>query len=301
MISVIIPVYNGEQFIDRCYECLISQSYDNWEAIFINDGSLDRSLEKLKDLQHDSRVKLIDKKNEGVALAREIGIKEAKGEVITFLDVDDYLESVALERFSEGFNDEIDIVIGGMNLVSSDGRVLNRIGYHDRSIMRNTAVSELCDGKIRWQLCGKAFRSNLFEDVITPVGIRGAEDMAVCIQVALKSRRIRIYNDYLYNYTQLYSSVTHANAKHILSDNLLAANFITNLVGPVLGVTNIECIYLLIISSSLRMGLEGRNEVYRAAIHRYYKFRALRKLPLKKTISLSLYRFFDVNLAKYLR
>ena len=90
LISVIIPVYNAERFVAQTLDSVLEQTYENWEAILVNDGSTDNSLDILqKYAQKDARFKIIDKKNGGVSAARNDGLKKAAGEYITFLDADD--------------------------------------------------------------------------------------------------------------------------------------------------------------------------------------------------------------------
>ena len=94
LITVIVPVYNGEKYIDCCVESILNQKYKNIELILVDDGSTDNSYTMLKEwLKRDKRVNIIHQSNEGVSVARNNGIDNAKGEFITFVDVDDYIEN----------------------------------------------------------------------------------------------------------------------------------------------------------------------------------------------------------------
>lgn len=98
MISVIIPVYNAEKYIKRCIGSLISQSYGDWEAICVDDGSRDRSGEILDSLAKvDSRIKVLHIQNGGVSNARNTGIEAASGESVLFVDSDDFLHPQTME------------------------------------------------------------------------------------------------------------------------------------------------------------------------------------------------------------
>lgn len=91
-ISIIIPCYNVAHYIQRCYDTIRNQQYDSIEIIFVNDGSSDNTLETCKDMAlNDSRIVIVDSKNEGVSAARNKGIDKATGELIYFLDADDIL------------------------------------------------------------------------------------------------------------------------------------------------------------------------------------------------------------------
>ena len=100
--SIIVPVYNAEQFLERCIKSLIGQTYKNFEVIFINDGSSDTSGDILKKYcTSDKRLKLIERTNQGVSSARNEGIERAIGEYVIFVDADDYVEKNLLEKISE--------------------------------------------------------------------------------------------------------------------------------------------------------------------------------------------------------
>lgn len=97
-ITLILPIFNGEKYISRCIDSVLNQTYKNFELIIINDGSTDKSLNIIKKYaKKDNRIKIINKKNEGVSIARNIGIENSTGDFITFIDADDYLEIEALE------------------------------------------------------------------------------------------------------------------------------------------------------------------------------------------------------------
>lgn len=98
-ISVIVPVYNVAEYIPKCLDSLINQTYQNLEIICVNDGSKDNSLEILNEYKKkDKRIKVIDKENGGVSSARNAGLKVCKGGYITFIDSDDYLDLNVYEK-----------------------------------------------------------------------------------------------------------------------------------------------------------------------------------------------------------
>ncbi len=97
-VSIIVPVYNVENYLDRCLDSLINQSFDDIEIICINDGSTDNSLSILKDYEKkDARVKIINKDNSGVSDCRNNGINVANGEYIVFVDSDDWIDVNMIE------------------------------------------------------------------------------------------------------------------------------------------------------------------------------------------------------------
>ena len=111
-VSVIIPIYNTEKYIEKCIGSVQDQTIKDIEVVCINDGSTDRSLEVLKNMaDKDDRITLIDKENEGLSATRNLGMELAKGEYISFLDSDDYLENDALEiLFKKADAENLDIL-----------------------------------------------------------------------------------------------------------------------------------------------------------------------------------------------
>ena len=302
MISVVIPVYNGVKFIKKCYESLIRQSNDDWEAIFIDDGSKDNSLEELNRLSEtDTRVKVIHKENEGVAVAREVGIKEARGEYITFLDVDDSLVESALKHFVDNFDsEETDMVIAGINLIPEKGDYHRKIYYRPMSVSGKECVDLMCTGFLRWQLCGKAFRASILRETLTPRGLRSAEDMAVCLQAATNARKVVVLNDCLYNYVQVATSVTHSKAREISYDALKAAEFVEKTMADRMSATSLDCLFLLIISGALRAGISPKDHLFRAAVITHGKLRSITHLSPLKALNVGLYRYLHINLARFI-
>ena len=98
-VSIIVPVYNVEKYLSKCLDSLINQTLKDIEIICVNDGSTDSSLAILKDFaNNDSRIKILDKQNEGVSVARNTGIEVATGQYLMFVDSDDYLVENACEK-----------------------------------------------------------------------------------------------------------------------------------------------------------------------------------------------------------
>lgn len=117
MISVIIPFYNSENYLKNCINCLLNQTFQNFEAIFVNDGSTD-NYKKIFDSISDSRIKLIEQTNSGVSSARNYGINNSNGDYICFLDVDDLYHKDYLEiMYHNMLNSDADCVLCNYNEV----------------------------------------------------------------------------------------------------------------------------------------------------------------------------------------
>ena len=124
-VSIIVPVYNGIEFLDKCLDCLINQTYSNIEIVFSNDGSTDGSLEKIvnyskkyKNIKYDSH------ENVGLSQTRNIAIKNATGYYVTYLDVDDFIENDFIEKMvMNTIDNDYDIVIGGYRSIYTSGKI----------------------------------------------------------------------------------------------------------------------------------------------------------------------------------
>lgn len=131
MISVIIPLYNKESIIERSLQSVLSQNFDDFEVVVVNDGSTDKSAEIVREIK-DSRITLIEQENGGPSKARNTGVKHAKGEWILFLDADDELLPGALNHFRELviIHADADVFVG--EIKQNDGQtIVDRIYYRD--------------------------------------------------------------------------------------------------------------------------------------------------------------------------
>lgn len=121
-ISIIVPIYNSEKYLERCLNSIINQTYRNIEIILINDGSKDRSLEicqKYKKI--DNRIQIINKKNSGVSDSRNVGLENSSGEYIQYVDSDDYLNLNACEVLLENIKkSNASLVICGFNIIKNN-------------------------------------------------------------------------------------------------------------------------------------------------------------------------------------
>ena len=145
LISIIIPIYNNEKFISRCLDSIINQTYKKIEIIIVNDGSTDKSLDVISKYEKkDNRIKVINKKNEGVSIARNIGIESSKGDYITFVDADDWLELDAIEKlYIEITEKNVDVVRGNYYInkfISDNANIAKMYELSNKIIKRVEAI-----------------------------------------------------------------------------------------------------------------------------------------------------------------
>lgn len=110
--TVIVPVYNAEEYLDRCIESILNQTFTNYELLLVNDGSKDNSLQILRKFEKiDKRITVFTQENQGVSVARNQGIENAKGEYICFIDSDDWVENDYLENLYKNKTSDDTLVI----------------------------------------------------------------------------------------------------------------------------------------------------------------------------------------------
>ncbi len=187
LISIIVPVYNVERYLNECLENLINQTYKNIEILLINDGSTDNSREICEHyLQHDNRIKIIDKVNGGLSDARNTGIGYATGEYLTFVDSDDVVDITFCERLLDLISEyQADIATCSILLF------VDKIPYGDvtsecKIYRKNEIVLAYLKGDIRPTAWGKLYRRRLFEELRYPVG-KTTEDVYVIVELLLKA------------------------------------------------------------------------------------------------------------------
>ncbi len=124
-VSVIVPAYNAEKTIKKCIDSIMNQTFDDYEVIVINDGSTDNTKDLLDMYKNNPKLRVINKKNGGIGAARNDGIKEAKGDYITFVDSDDYVDKKILESFYNfAIKNSLDVVTSSYKKVIS-GKIVD--------------------------------------------------------------------------------------------------------------------------------------------------------------------------------
>ena len=222
-ISVIIPVYNVEKYLDKCLESLINQSFTDMEFICINDGSTDNSLEILnRYAKKDNRFIIIDKKNEGVSKARNIGLENATGDYIMFLDSDDAYAPDLCEKVVEKIKTENpDIVVWGHKDVKEGQPPVDVVKNINRVLNHKTAKKTKHWIALQVYIWDKAFRRELLtrNNIKFPIGLKNAEDMIFCTMTYFTKPKYALIPEGLYLYTiERDGASTNANSECIAND-----------------------------------------------------------------------------------
>lgn len=219
-ISVIIPAYNIEEYIQKAIKSVIEQSLKEVEVIVINDGSTDKTKEKIEELiKCDKRIKLINLSNGGVSRARNIGINIAKGEYILFLDGDDWIAEECLgELYKKARIDNLDLVVFNYTKVSSDEMKEYKFNEKNEIISGKKALKETLIDKMTPSMCNKFIsRKILSEDMRFQENIAIGEDLLLSTKICSIADRVGKINKSYYYYYMREDSVTHKVTEKVFS------------------------------------------------------------------------------------
>ncbi|SDB46910.1 Glycosyltransferase involved in cell wall bisynthesis [Pseudobutyrivibrio sp. YE44] len=145
LVSIILPIYNVEKYLDRCMESVINQTYRNIEIIMVDDGATDSCPQKCEEwAKKDSRIKVVHKKNAGLGEARNTGLEHATGEFVFFLDSDDFVsKDLVAQCISKQIENDADIVLYGFSRVDGNGNVYkNNIPQPSKVLYTGNEVRE---------------------------------------------------------------------------------------------------------------------------------------------------------------
>lgn len=233
-ISVIVPIYNTGNKLNKCIKSILKQTYKNFELILVNDGSTDNSLDICKYYsKKDNRIKIIDKKNEGTIKTRQRGISESNGKYITFVDSDDYVDEKMLEILhNEIVKNSCDIVV--CDFFRTVGKIIkkrqknryfeNEQLFDENSIKNELICSYLYGDGFSASLYAKLYKAELFENIgkyskrINFVG----DDLVTNIEIFLKANKVKVIKNRLYYYT--YGGGTSRYMKSLFDDIIEAFN-----------------------------------------------------------------------------
>lgn len=214
LISIVIPVYNVEKYLDECIQSVVTQTYKNLEIILIDDGSTDYS-SKLCDLwgERDSRIRVFHKSNGGMSDARNYGLQHMKGNFFAFIDSDDYIASNMIELLYNCIQkNRADLAIASFQRVNENGSVINKsFGecimeekvVDGAEILEQSSSLNLTCFSVVWN---RLYRTNTFRNLYFPVG-KIQEDEFIFTDVYSYAKKVSVIPNILYFYRQRKGSI----------------------------------------------------------------------------------------------
>ena len=213
LVSVIVPVYKTEKYLNHCINSIVGQTYNNLEIILVDDGSPDRC-PAICDLwkEKDERIKVFHQVNAGGGQARNLALDKSKGKFVIFVDSDDYIAPFMIEFLYKQFQDDVDIVECGYCITHNDNAEFDEEseGYRWESFGAEEAVLENIKDRIFRQIIwNKMYRKSVVGDVRFPVR-KNIDDEFWTYQVLGTARKVIYTNKVLYAYRQQENSVMHS-------------------------------------------------------------------------------------------
>lgn len=213
LISVIVPIYKVEKYLEMCVESLIHQTYTNLQIILVDDGSPDQCPAICDEYaKKDNRIQVIHKKNGGLSDARNAGLEEVKGKYITFVDSDDYVDVVYIEKLYCALNKyNASVAICGIKITDESRKITDQIEVTDHEKIEVYTGSDIIKKELQgeWVLVtswGALFDTDLFEKIRFPVG-RHYEDEYVFCEIYDDLEQIVCISDNMYFYLQRVDSI----------------------------------------------------------------------------------------------
>jgi glycosyltransferase involved in cell wall biosynthesis len=245
-ISIIIPVYNAERYLEECINSVILQSHRNCEILLINDGSKDSSLSICKKFaERDNRIIVIDKENGGVSSARNAGLEQATGEYIAFVDSDDWIDESIYTSIFEKFGEQFDIAISGivykgLKEVKEDISFLED-EYAGDSIKMNLMPRFYFYGKgfqkktIAGHVFKMIFKKDLMGEIKFLAEVKYVEDLLFCLTCLHRAKKVVVGKNHHYFHRRNIGSTTEKYINNLDRDIEIVGRKIEPLFSKALG------------------------------------------------------------------
>lgn len=222
-VSVIIPIFNAEKYLEECLNSIIAQTYNRLDIILVNDGSSDKSLEICNKYElEDKRVRVFTQNNQGVSVARNLGLDYIKGEYVTFSDSDDIWEKSGIEKLVLSIEkNNTDLAVGAYNLYDHIKKSKTKVSYLDKEVYSiKDYLYFLNRGKTSpffGSQCNKLYKKEIVNTVRYQEGVSYAEDYLFNLGILKKVNTISNVEEVVYNYRlSRENALSGSQAKDIL-------------------------------------------------------------------------------------
>lgn len=208
-LSIVIPAYNSEKYIGRCINSVLCSTFSNFEIVIVDDGSTDKTAQIINSYR-DERVRVFHQKNQGVARARNFGIKNSRGKYIMFIDNDDYIDKTYLYSYIRAIEkNDSDIVVGGYERVDTSGKILVKVTLKEDQWSKYRLVAP-------WAKIYKLdfLKKNYIEFLDSNIG----EDIYFNIRAMVLSKKVSILKNCGYKWFYNEASISNTIHKKISSD-----------------------------------------------------------------------------------
>jgi len=227
LVSIIVPAYNAQLWLDMCCQSVLEQTYSNWELLIINDGSTDATGTIAQQLaSQDSRIKITHTENGGVCRARNLGLDLAQGEFVVFLDADDILlpDSITL-LYKSMMANGADIAAGQHEIIRADGTKVPSDAPLKQELWQGTEglVGSLKDHPATYSSCAKLYKKTLLNDIRFVEGKRVHEDSYFVFECMMKKPAVVVFDSVVAAFRMSANSASRAPFSEKMFDILYFA------------------------------------------------------------------------------
>lgn len=306
LISIIVPIYNVEKYLEECLNSIINQTYKNLEIILINDGSIDRSREICEKFEKiDKRITLLNSVNKGAGAAKNIGLDKCSGEYITFVDSDDYIDENMIKVLYENMIcTNVEIVQCNLYLLYKDEKIKKKNIYERKIFSAEEFLSMTTKDWSYYVIYNKLYKVDLMKRIRFPENTI-IDDEYFTYQVISNAKNILEIPEYMYYYRQRKGSLMHSKEYILQRDKneieicKLENRFIKEKFPNIL-----DDFYKKTIDSYVRLGYKYfNNKQMLDEITRYLRrncvWSVLRLYPFKEKIWILLFLIFPKQICLY--
>jgi glycosyltransferase involved in cell wall biosynthesis len=219
-VSIMIPAYNVEQYIERCIRSAMAQTLKEIEIVVVNDGSTDGTRDIIERLaQEDNRIIVIHKPNGGLPSARNASLDVVQGQYIQTLDGDDWLEPTACEEmYRYATEEKLDIVVADYYLDDDHGSVTYEASYFnvDSTLSPHQSLKKIFTEPDSGMLCNRFVRRELYDDLRLPEHISYGEDIVTSVRLAIRAERTGKIDKAYYHYIHNPESISKKEVQKIM-------------------------------------------------------------------------------------
>ncbi|MBW7675594.1 glycosyltransferase family 2 protein [Chryseobacterium chendengshani] len=289
LISIVVPVYNSSAYLEECIDSILSQTYANFELYLINDGSKDNSGEIIDAYSRkDSRINAVHKTNSGVSDTRNVGIRSAKGEIICFIDSDDWVDQDYLEVFIENFHDHQTLLIQN---IKRDGKTISNYRFKNYSLKNELADLFAENNLLR---SGAPFAKFYSRSIISDnqlffnTDISYGEDLIFFLEYVKHLKNVTFLNATTYNYRYIPGSLS-TSKNHSLKNYFLVHIKISEFINfsKILSNNNLKYFYK-IDWDMIESGIDQNIHISSSKIRKDLT-------PFKKTIHYQHFKFASIG------
>lgn len=243
-VSIIVPVYNCAEYVERCIESLINQTYKNIEILLINDGSTDNSLDIINKYKNNSTVRIFNQTNSGANKARKNGIDNCTGDYVMFVDSDDWIETDSIEKFIKYIRKYKCDIVRFNGILEPSKKIKNGYNFTNSNIIELDNLEKynlFITTSVLNSLCFCIYKKDLLNNIDAfDSNFSNAEDLWANLNIYTKTEKILLINETFYHYWVNENSTTHVKSFDRVKKNIKELHYVLSVFWKYLEKWNIQ-------------------------------------------------------------